>query len=566
MKNFFKIIQSLYSYKLALVFMVLFFIIRIPALQIIPDYLNLSRIDSPESYILRLLSIVIGFSSFILTLILILYNFFSKKIKRNSFDFVFENPWMKFAFSLFSSSVIFIFLTILSLKISSNNTITTLLYLCSIIAFSNILMQFPILILTVKHSSSYEIINKLIDKIEKYDLKELYEPNSEKGTNVLEKLEKNRLIQIKDIGIISIKENDWVLPQRILNDLYDKLILPIESNFDKNNIEININAYNFVSRHFKKVAIEELDDITIRTLNSNLLRTHIHLAKKQILELRGNPIDDSIIDLNRLLIENHFFYNLQPKLLNNLIFVIKTHIESFDFNDEKIPTLHYKLENKDKEISNEFTIEKRHFYYVKNSLPDLFLRPLEFSIENKNKNVYSAYLNWNLHSFIDTVTNSNSLSEYLEYDLFKEYSYRVRRIIDLVIEKGINSNLLYYSKMQIIDWFEKDKRYCFEALYDLSFLVSNLNRQKNLYADTIYDYFQIARELVYSKVGKSNKQKAIGIIIDLGLEILKDKNSEKFVHEEIKKQLKWFNDSILKDRDDLELINEKFNEKINKLK
>ena len=113
-------------------------------------------------------------------------------------------------------------------------------------------MQFPILILTVKYSSSYEIINKLIDKIEIDDLKELYEPNNEEGTNALEKLEKNRLIQIKDIGIISIKENDWVLPQRILNDLFDKLISPIESNFTKNNIEIHINAYNFISRHFKK--------------------------------------------------------------------------------------------------------------------------------------------------------------------------------------------------------------------------------------------------------------------------------------------------------------------------
>ena len=142
-------------------------------------------------------------------------------------------------------------------------------------------------------------------------------------------------------------------------------------------------------------------------------------------------------------------------------------------------------------------------------------------MKNKNKNVYSDYLNWNLHSFIDTVTNSKSLSEYLEYELFQEYSYRIKRIINLVIEKGINSNLLYYSNSQIIDWLEKDKRYCFGALYDLSFLVSSLNRQKNLYTDTIDDYFRIARELVYSKVEKSNKQKAIGIIIELGLENIK---------------------------------------------
>ena len=83
MNNFFKILSSLYSWKSILAVLLIFLISRISALQITPDYLNLGKIESPQSYILRLLSIVIGFSSFILTILLLIYNSFSKKIKRN---------------------------------------------------------------------------------------------------------------------------------------------------------------------------------------------------------------------------------------------------------------------------------------------------------------------------------------------------------------------------------------------------------------------------------------------------------------------------------------------------
>ena len=301
MKNFFKIISNLYSGKLILVFLAIFLIIRIPLIQVIPDFLKLGEIESPQSYILRLLSIVIGFSSFILTILLLAYNTFSKKIKRNSFDFVLNNPWIKITFSLFSSSLVFIFLVLLTLKISDKNTIITLVYLSSFLAFSNLLIQFPLLILSIKHSNSYEIIKKLIDNIDKEDLKNLHNPQSINEKNIIDILEKNKLTQLKDIGITAIKENDWGLPQTIINRLYDKLVLPLDKDSEKEDLIINLSAFNFLARHFKKVAIEESDEITTGVLLNNLLRTHIHLAKKEIRDIRNNPIDGTIQDLIRLL-------------------------------------------------------------------------------------------------------------------------------------------------------------------------------------------------------------------------------------------------------------------------
>ena len=173
-----------------LVFLATFLVIRIPSLQIIPDFLKLGKIEFPQSYILRLLSIVIGFSSFILTILILVYNTFSKKIKRNSFDFVLDNPWIKITFSLFSSSLVFIFLVLLTLNISNKNTIITLIYLSSFLAFSNLLIQFPLLILSIKHSNSYEVIKKLIDNIDKKDLKNLHNPQSINEKNLIEILEK----------------------------------------------------------------------------------------------------------------------------------------------------------------------------------------------------------------------------------------------------------------------------------------------------------------------------------------------------------------------------------------
>ena len=83
MKDFLQTISRLYNGKIIIAFILVFFIIQIPFFQTIPDFFNLYKIESAESYILKLLSIVIGFSSFILTILLVIYNSFSKKIRRN---------------------------------------------------------------------------------------------------------------------------------------------------------------------------------------------------------------------------------------------------------------------------------------------------------------------------------------------------------------------------------------------------------------------------------------------------------------------------------------------------
>ncbi|WP_440881451.1 DUF2254 family protein [Tenacibaculum sp. C7A-26P2] len=562
MKNFFKIISNLYSGKLILVFLAIFLIIRIPLIQVIPDFLKLGEIESPQSYILRLLSIVIGFSSFILTILLLAYNTFSKKIKRNSFDFVLNNPWIKITFSLFSSSLVFIFLVLLTLKISDKNTIITLVYLSSFLAFSNLLIQFPLLILSIKHSNSYEIIKKLIDNIDKEDLKNLHNPQSINEKNIIDILEKNKLTQLKDIGITAIKENDWGLPQTIINRLYDKLVLPLDKDSEKEDLIINLSAFNFLARHFKKVAIEESDEITTGVLLNNLLRTHIHLAKKEIRDIRNNPIDGTIQDLIRLLIENNSYYNLQPYLLNKLTHVIKAHIDSVNYSDEILSTSDYLFKQKDFDSRDKIILN--YWFYLKNELPDLFFKSLEHSIEKNNKNVYD-YFFLETQTLLSEISNSKHLTESQENDIFQEYSYKTRRIIDFAIENNIYRNIEFYSHIQLEDWIINNKKYAFSSLYDISFFLKKLNNSKNLNGVQIDEFFMIARSLSTKKIDKKVKQDVIKFIIEYGFEIFEDTKSEEYVKNEIIRQLKWLNGYLEREKDLTDLKKE-FYKKIDNLK
>jgi len=563
MKNFFKIITSLYGGKLILFFLIIFLIIRIPALQVIPDFLQLGEIESPQSYILRLLSIVIGFSGFILTILLLVYNSFSKKIKRNSFDFVLDNPWIKIAFSLFSSSLVFIFLVLLTLKISNKNIIITLVYLSSYITFSNLLLQFPLLILSIKHSNSYDVIKKLINNIDIKDLKNLHKPQSNDNENLIEVLEKNKLIQLKDIGLIAIKENDWGLPQTILNKLYEKLISPLEKKSSEKEIVLNISAFNFIARHFKKKAIEESDEITTNVLLSNLLKTHIHFSKNEIRNIRSNPIDSTIQDLVRLLIENNSYFNIQPFLLNQLIQVIGEHIDSLNYSDEILPTSDYRFKQKAFDYDSGDKLIKDYWFYLKNELPDLFFKSLEHSIEKNNKNVFSDF-SWKIQSLLDKISNSKHLTESQENEIFQEYSYKCRKITYLAIENNIYNNIEFYSHIQVENWIVNNKKYGFSSLYEISYFLKKLNNTDNLYRLHIDDYFMIARSISVKKISKEIKQNVISSIVENGFDIFNNKRTKEYVKEEMIKQLKWLNGYFERENDLLELKQEYF-KKINNL-
>jgi hypothetical protein len=566
MKQIFQTINRLYNFKIVFLFIGLFLIIQIPFLQRIPDFFQLTKIEAPQLYLLRLLTIVIGFSSFILTTFLVIYNVFSKRLKRNSFDFILNNPWINLIFSIFFGSLMFILLAIFSIQLLSKNAITTLVYFSSFIAFGNLILQFPLIILSLQYSNSFNSIKNIIKNIKHSDIENLYNPNY--GNNDayhIEQLEKNNLIQLKDIGVSAIKEDDWGLPQTILNDLFIKLIEKSDIDIeDYKQLNRNLFAYNFVSRHFQKVALDSTDEITTKVTLNNLFRTHTFFIDRKIRHIRHNPIDSNFHDLLRTISDNSAYYNIQQYLLVNLVKLIQEHINSISYSDEELPTRDYIFEQKNFNYDTKDETISNYWFYIKKELPDLFFDILKYSIETGNKNIYDRF-NWQLHSLFSSITESKNLTKSQENELFSDYSFKASRVSELAIENKIFKNIEIYSHIQIEIWIEKKKKYAFWAFYDFTNLLHKLNKVSGLDTMLIDDYFMIARSISSKQIDKVDKYKVFESIIENGFEIYNNKTTLPEIKQEIKKQLKWLNQFIEGEKD-LAEIKSKFTTKILALK
>ena len=492
MKQIIKTILRLYDFKIILGFLGLFLICINKSIQFIPDVLGFTNIKSPESFLITLWTVTVGSSSVILSILLVVYSSFAKKIKRNSMDFILENPWIRIIFSVFAGSFIYISLAIASIKVIENASIT-LLYVSSIITVIYILIQFPLFALSLKYSNSLKRIRQLNRAITKNEINELSFPNRNlNDDNFVEQLERNNIVLLKDIGVHAIKEGDWGLPQEIINELYTTLIIPIDKNTKAEDIRVNLNAFCFVCNHFKVHAVSHCDFITTKVVLALLIRTHIHLAKNEMRSLRNNPIDNCIKDFHRMIIENSNFYNIQQYLIRDTINVIKAQFESINYSDDELPTLDYNIEIRKKGIQrNERSEKLRDFwFYIKQELPDLLFDDLVLAIEIGNKNVYENF-NWQLHSLFNIVYNSKNLTEYQMNDVCSEYFYRAQKISKLAIKHRIYDRIDVVSNTQIGTWLQKDRKMALRSLRYFIDLIEELSIEQQLsefYLDELFFY------------------------------------------------------------------------------
>ncbi len=557
MKIFLKTILRLYDIKIIIGFLTLFLICIIKYFQFIPDFFEFKKINNPESFLITLWTVIVGSSSVILTILLVVYSSFSKKIKRNSLDFILQNPWIKLVFSLFAGSFLFISLSIAAINAFEKVTIT-LLYFSSIITVLNILIQFPLIILSLKYSNSHKRIRKLIKEITQSDISELFSPSKEiNDDDFIEYLEQNKLILLKDIGIHAIKEDDWGLPQNIINELYSILIKPLNKESKIEELRINLNAFCFVANHFKTHAISNSDFITTKVILHLLYSSHFHFAKNEIRKLRRNPIDNCIKDFHRLIIQNNDFYNIQQYLIRDLTKVIKAHFESIKYSDEELPTMDYNLDNRDKGVQRLQKSEEMrdYWFYVTHELPDLVFDDLKLAIETGNKNIYE-YFNWKLHSLFDIVYNSKTLTEHQMNDVFDDYFYKAGRISELAIENGIYDNIDIVSNIQIENWLIKERKKALHSLFHFIDLIKRLNSINKLTEYYIDELFIIARKISGEKFNSDLKQSAVRYILETGYLIHDEENTPLKIKIEMVKQLKWLNGYLKDDKDLSDLKNE----------
>lgn len=533
MKELIITIQKLFDYKILAGFLVIFLLISIFDISVIPDFFNLQSVKNPDSYLFALWSSIIGSSSIILTILLVVYSSTLKSIKRNSFDFILSNPWIKNIFSLFGGAFLFISLSIISYKSLAPNQGLTVLYIASIVTFIFIIAQFPLLILSLEYTNSNSRITSLLEAISEDDILNLYEPpETEDHMDFYELMDKNKIIMLKEIGVNAIKENDWSLPQIIINGAYNKLISPLEKSHNLKELNSNLFAFTYICDNFKERSVDMLDYITVKVLIALLFRTHDHLVDKKILHLRNNPVDKSLQSLFRLIIENNRFYNIQKDILTELNLLFNKHIESINYSDDELPTnprSHILKSAEHKEIK--FDVVNQYWNYVTNDLPDLYFEILNESIVSGNKNVYEYY-SLDISSSLALIFKSENLTERQQDDVFEKYVEKAYR----TSLKAINYDVYkvdFFQNYQLKEWLEKKKN----VIYFLrmhAFLLRTQNEKGKLSSYDIREFIFTIQMVDDLDIDKTLKANIISIIGNSGLDIYKENDCSDEIKESIK--------------------------------
>lgn len=533
MKELIITIQKLFDYKILSGFLFIFLLISIFDIGVIPDYLNLKSVENPDNYLFALWSSIIGSSSIILTILLVVYSSTLKSIKRNSFDFILSNPWIKSIFSLFGGAFLFLSLSIFSYKSLAPNQGLTVIYIASIVTFIYIVAQFPLLILSLEYTNSNSRITNLLEAISEDDILNLYEPpETEDHMDFYKLMDKNKIIMLKEIGVNAIKENDWSLPQIILNGAYNKLISPLAKSHNLKKLNSNLFAFTYICDNFKERSVDMLDYITVKVLIALLFRTHDHLADKKILHLRNNPVDKSLQSLFRLIIENNRFFNIQKDILKELNLLFNKHIESISYSDDELPTNPRSYILKRAEYKKfKFDEVSQYWVYVTNDLPDLYFEILEKSIELGNRNVYDYY-SLDISASLSIIYNSKNLTERQQDDAFEKYMEKAYS----TSLKAINYDVYkvdFFNDYQLKEWLEKKKNVIYHIRMH-AYLLSRLNEKGKLSTFDIREFLftiQMVNDLDIEETLKAN---IISIIGNSGLDIYKEKDSSDEIKESIK--------------------------------
>lgn len=533
MKKLIVTIQKLFDYKILAEFLVIFLLISIFDISIIPDYFNLESVKNPYSYLFTLWSTIIGSSSIILTILIVVYNSTLKTIKRNSFDFILSNPWIKNIFSLFGGAFLFLSLSIYSYNSLAPNQGLTVLYIASIITFIYIIAQFPLLILSLEYTNSNSRITSLLEAISEDDILNLYEPpETDDLMDFYELMDKNKIILLKEIGVNAIKENDWSLPQIILNGAYNKLISPLEKSHNLKTLNSNLFAFTYICDHFIERSVDMSDYITVKVLIALLFRTHDHLTNKKILHLRNNPVDKSLQSLFRLIIENNRFFNIQRNILKELNLLFIKHIESINYSDDELPT------NPRSQILKKATNKKlkfddvnQYWNYVTNDLPELYFEILEKSIKSGNKNVYKYYSH-DISLSLSIIYDSQNLTESQMDDAFEKYIAKAYSTSLKAINYDVYK-VYFFNDYQLKEWLEKKKNVIY-YIWMHALLLSSLNEKGKLSSHDLVGFLFTIEMVDKLDIDKTVRINVISIIVKSGLNVYKQKDCSNEIKDTIK--------------------------------
>jgi hypothetical protein len=567
LKELLKIIPKIYNYKVILTLILVFIICAIP-IGFLPDIFELGAIEDIKSIILQLFSLVIGFSGIIITILLLIYNFYSKSIRRNTFEIIIENRWLRTNLSLFAGLIIYFFLAYLLIDILNS---ITLIYSIFIITLIYIFIQFPLVVLIIKNSASTNTVRSLLNQINENVIEEFLSPTKSDGDFIsyIEHYESNAIVKLKDIGLNAIREKDWGIPQNIIIGLYNKFIEPIDKSFDKEKVNGQLLCWTYVCNQFKNELFKNSDFITGKALIYKIISAYKFFTTKNIHLGRDNLLDRMIKEIFYKIIVSEEFYEFQSKILRFATEIIQIHFDAFKHPDEEIQSLHYILaqnKRKGKRQSKKkvnFNLElSEQWTYMNSDLFDIFFDAINESIELKKKRV-NKYFGWKIQKLFDLIYNSENLTDYQKQASIIKLSHKARYTSQLAVENGIYIGVDFYGSEQITEWIKAKKTFGLIALHYYLELLDILNKSKQLDLYYVSELYFILSSLFRNKIN-SYSISAIDTIINKSIEIFNSEITNTVVKIEIQNEFESIK-SFLEENDKMVETKSKFIRNINEI-
>ncbi len=559
LKRFFHVFKRIANWKVVCGYMILFSIILLCPFRFVPDLFNLGGLVQKKEIVFKLLTTILGFSGIILTILLVVYNFYFKSIRRNTLDFIIDNKWLQLIFSLFFGSILFLSAGFFLTEVNSSFNDLTLLYFSYAITLIFIILLLPISFLSLSDSVSLQRVNSLIAAVSEDDIGELNNPEVYGSSR---HIEKNPLLILKDIGINAISDKDWVLPQTILTSLFNLLIQPLDSKASNGRIQFNIGAWTLICHHFKREIVNKEDTVTGHVLLAYNLEAHRLFAERKVLSIRGNSIDDFLADYYRIIIEKNLFFELQTRIISNLANIVKHHFKALNYTDEQIPVGEYYYQQSVKNLNFSLPRDSRtnYWYYITHELPNNLFSIIKYAIDAKREHVYEHF-SWQIHYLIAQLCSEN-LTKSQQEEAVKQIMFKANQSVEYAISKGINEGIDVISHIQIETWFKNKSRLGFEGLFTFGRMIKLLHKNMITSSRYVDDFFLIARTLSNTDIPKSIKQEIVKYIIDTSLKIVEEPEVSKYEKDVFLNQLYWLYNSYLKEVNDLAEVNEFYSPKL----
>lgn len=561
-----KLIGRFYDLRILASFVIIYMVVYFFPFKFVPDYFHIAEIENFRTFIWSLFSVTLGFSGLILTLLLLSFNLHLKSTKRHTLEFVFENVYLKVLFSSFLAIVLLQLISFCAVHENNRSHVVAVMYLLFLFTASYIIIQLPLAIIGLKYSTSIQKLDKVAKQIDQKDVTALVNRRGITDDIPIEKLESNRLIVLKDIGVNAIKDNDWILPQKILGNIFGLISSSLEERCPIADLEDSISINLWMYRHFQRTALKNSDEITMNVIMGRIFSIYKFLISKKIYNsYLFVQLDDFAKDAMIKIIQSRDFSEIRASFTRKYTEMMIYSIRSLNFDDDALPTRTYIFQNVHKEVNYPSSSDYYQFWhYLLNTQFDTLKEVLEFAIVQKDNRTFSNY-HWQIRILLNKVESATELTESQRRQYISDILYKIGRLESTALEHKLIDEMQVVSDLEIEKWAVNGWHELFSSgMYAQTSTIRYLIKSGLPYNHFLDEFFLLGRRIT-ADVGTVKtviRTEILEYIIETGLKIYNNAGESKRLKYDIQYQLNWlFKNFLLGNKEYLPIV-EKYKEKI----